>query len=271
MKTCKAVGLFLAVCTFVAFSSLYAPPGAATKTTDQSDLWWVHTESGWGIQLVQNNNTIFATLFVYEPDGQPTWYSATLTFQGSFNWSGTLYKTMGPWFGAQPFDSSTVTYLPVGTMSVNNPSVASGTLIYTVNGVQVVKAIERQLLVYEDFNGSFSGVMSQQGSGLPPCSPADNTDAASAAVNVTQDGISMTVVITARGDTCTYPGTYNQFGHFGTVVGSYICTSGATGTFNFFEMVRNFSDFRARTSITTAAGCTLKGYLLGLTQPPVPQ
>lgn len=76
-------------------------PAALAKTTDYSDLWWISTESGWGIQLVQQNNTIFATMFVYGPDGQPAWYSATLFYRGTntFTWSGTLYKTTGPWFG----------------------------------------------------------------------------------------------------------------------------------------------------------------------------
>jgi hypothetical protein len=60
-------------------------PVALAKTTDQSDLRWIPTESGWGIQLVQQELTIFATMmFVYGPNGQPTWYSATLDYDGSF-------------------------------------------------------------------------------------------------------------------------------------------------------------------------------------------
>jgi hypothetical protein len=73
---------------------------AAAKTTDESDIWSVVGEDGWAIQLIQNDNTIFATLYVYGPDGLPTWFTATLLYQGSFNWSGTLYGTTGPWFGA---------------------------------------------------------------------------------------------------------------------------------------------------------------------------
>ena len=103
MKSCPAFGTVVTPCVF-AFALSYGSP-ATSKTTDQSDIWWVHTESGWGIQFVQNDNTIFATLFVYGPDGQPTWYSATLGYQGSLTWSGTLYKTTGPWFGTvQPGD-----------------------------------------------------------------------------------------------------------------------------------------------------------------------
>ena len=54
----------------------------------------------------------------------------------------------------------------------------------------------------------------------------------------------MTIVTVANGDTCTFPGTYSQRGHFGRSLGNYVCTSGASGTFDFYEMIHNFSDFR---------------------------
>src|SRR5262245_48125844 len=87
----------------VTFAVVSVP--ASAKTTDSSDLWWIPTESGWGIQFVQEENTIFATMFVYGPNRQPTWYVATMAkTPGKFVWSGTLYATTGPSFAAMPFD-----------------------------------------------------------------------------------------------------------------------------------------------------------------------
>jgi hypothetical protein len=58
----------------LASALLFAPPAYATSySTDVSDLWWVPTESGWGMQLVQEGSTVYATLFVYGPTDQPTW------------------------------------------------------------------------------------------------------------------------------------------------------------------------------------------------------
>jgi hypothetical protein len=54
------------------------PAQGASYSTDQSDLWWIPSESGWGIQFVQRNSTIFATMFVYDPSGAPTWYTAAM-------------------------------------------------------------------------------------------------------------------------------------------------------------------------------------------------
>lgn len=65
----RAFGIAVAI-GLIAVALSYGPTATA-KTTDTSDVFWVHTESGWEIQLVQNNNTTFATLYVYEPDGQP--------------------------------------------------------------------------------------------------------------------------------------------------------------------------------------------------------
>jgi len=246
---------------------------AHSKTTDESDLWWDPTESGWGIQIVQQNNTIFATMFVYGPDGQPTWYSATLLYQGTntFTWSGALYKTTGPWFGTAPFDPAAVTRTPVGTMTFASVTdLRMGTLTYTVAGVQIVKQIQRQLLVYENFNGTYSGVMSQSGTGAT-CNVSANTNATPATVQINQNTTAMTIVTQSAGNTCTFPGAYSQAGHFGELVGNYVCTNGDSGNFLIFEMAVSSYDIRARTRLIGQTGCTIKGYIVGLIQPPPTQ
>ena len=79
-------------------------------------LWWNPTESGWGIQFVQQANTIFATMFVYDAANSPVWYTATLTPAGANVFRGDLHVTRGPWFGGT-FSSSAVGYRVVGTMT----------------------------------------------------------------------------------------------------------------------------------------------------------
>ena len=216
-------------------------------------------------------NTIFATLFVYGADGQPTWYVATLVTTAPFNWSGTLYKTTGPWFGAGSFDPTKVTATPVGTMSFISPSLSTSTLAYTVSGVEVIKTIERQTLANEDFNGAYAVVLGQQAGTGTGCLAVDKFDATPAAVQISQSGSSATVIVATASDSCTHTGSYQQAGHFGTIAGTFTCTSGASGSFGFFEMVRTHADFRARTTITRAGGCTIKGRMVGLEQPLPPQ
>ena len=115
MRLVRMVAMML-FCEFA--SSLAA---SASFSTDQSDLWWVDppgSENGWGLQLVQRDSTIFATIFVYAPSGNPTWYVSTMMPIGApLQWSGDLYATMGPWLGTVPYDPASVTVRKVGTMS----------------------------------------------------------------------------------------------------------------------------------------------------------
>ena len=245
-----------------------AAAGSLKRTTDYSDLWWIPSESGWGMQLVQEETTIFATLFVYGPGKQPTWYTAlvTNTDYTSHTWTGTLYATTGPWFGAGSFDPAAVDAMAVGTMTLDLPFVEAGTLTYTVNGLQIVKHIQRETLQPIDFNGSYSGVLSRSASGT--CPMFTSIDSTPATWRITQSGTTMSIDASVQGVGCTYNGSYGQSGRFGGVTGNYTCLNGEAGTFDFFEMSATVGDFRMRTSTTSNSGCTVKGYAIGLVQPP---
>src|SRR5271168_5376017 len=148
-----------AACVALAAASFLAPPGYATSfSTDQSDLWYIPAESGWGMQLVQRGSVIFATLFVYGPTGSPTWYTATLYPTGNnLTWTGALDATTGPYFETTPFNPANVVRTNVGTMTWIAQTVDTGTLQYVVNGVGVTKNVERETLAVDDFNGVYLG------------------------------------------------------------------------------------------------------------------
>ena len=108
------------------------------------DLWWNPLESGWGINLAHQENTIFATLFTYDAAGRGMWLvmpegapDATGVFRGA------LFRTRGPAFDAQPWTA--ISFTQVGTMSLDFAHGNSATLTYTVDGVPVTKQITRQV------------------------------------------------------------------------------------------------------------------------------
>jgi lysyl endopeptidase len=108
------------------------------------DLWWNPNESGWGVNIAHQGSILFATLFVYGADGKPEWFvmsNGSGNNQGVF--TGALYRTTGPVFNASPWSAPTVTQ--VGTMTFDFSTGNSGQLTYTVDGVQVVKTITRQV------------------------------------------------------------------------------------------------------------------------------
>ena len=95
-----------------------APAHASTSTTNFSDLWYNASESGWGVNVSQQADVMFVTFFVYGPNRQAIWYTATLfaqgvTVDGSLFFAGDLYQTSGPWFGG-PFNPNNVSYRKAG-------------------------------------------------------------------------------------------------------------------------------------------------------------
>lgn len=111
------------------------------------DLWWNAAESGWGLNITHQDNTLFSTLFTYDLNGQGVWLvmpSGNRQVDGSF--LGDLYRTTGPAFNARPFTPITASDITrVGTMSLRFATGTSGTVAYSVNGVNVTKAITRQV------------------------------------------------------------------------------------------------------------------------------
>jgi hypothetical protein len=134
---------------------LLATPATCTGTTasrdglaNYQDLWWNSAESGWGINLTQEGNVIFATLFDYDASGNPMWwFMSGGTRQADGSYAGDLYRAhdMSP-FNAQPFTPITSANItPVGSMQLRFTNGTTGTLTYTIDGRTVVKTIARQV------------------------------------------------------------------------------------------------------------------------------
>ena len=121
-----------------------------TKATNFQDLWWAvpaGTESGWGINLTQQGTTIFATWFTYDMDRSPLWYSVTAPQAAPNTFTGTLYRTAGPAFSAEPFNPDLVRRTPIGTAMLTFTNGNAGMFAYQVtdgaNVANQTKAITR--------------------------------------------------------------------------------------------------------------------------------
>ena len=238
-----------------------SPPAVATSfSTDQSDLWWNASESGWGIQFVQRGAAIFATMFVYDSAGKPTWYAATLEAVGS-SWSGDLYAAEGPSFATSPFNPSGVSQRKVGTMNWTAVLVESGQLFYTVDGVSVNKMLVRQLTRTDNFNGAFLGATHQQVVGCVTQS-LNGILEQTGPIEIVQN--SSGISVTAGG--CVFSGRFSQAGQFGSLNGTYTCSGGDVGTGRVYEMIVGIHHVSARfdTISTGARGCQSSGYLAGI-------
>jgi pseudomonalisin len=111
-------------------------------------LWWkapAGSESGWGINFAHQGDTIFASWFTYDTSGSAWWLVMTAPKTGANTYSGTLYETRGPAFGAVPWSPTGVTNNAAGSGTLTFTDANNGTFAYTVNGVSQAKSITRQL------------------------------------------------------------------------------------------------------------------------------
>jgi hypothetical protein len=125
----------------------HATDGDRGGLTNYQDLWWNPAESGWGINITDQDDTLFATLFTYGANGQGLWLVMSGgQRQADGSYLGDLYSTTGPPFNSAPFPPiGPANVTRVGTLRLRFASGTQGTLTYTVNGTTVEKAITRQV------------------------------------------------------------------------------------------------------------------------------
>ena len=244
-------------------------PAKTSTGTDISDLWWDPTESGWGMQLVQEHSTVFATLFIYGTNRNPTWVTAQLLQGAGGVFSGPVYVTTGPYFGGS-FDPATVTIRPAGTMTFVLTDVRAGQLTYSIDGVTVSKQVQRQTLATDNYNGNYIVAFNIT---VANCNnPAFNgTGNGVLGATVSQTPSTMSMVLTFPDNSvCTYTGSYAQNGKMGMLTAPYSCNTGEVGTFQFFEMTNRVGMLSGRMQgASTNIGCSYTGRFTGL-NPSVP-
>jgi pseudomonalisin len=133
---------------FGAIPTCAAATGSLAAATNYTDMWWAspaESESGWGINLAHESNTIFATWFTYDLTGKAMWLVATASQSGPNVYSGDLLRTTGPPFNSVPFNGANVAHTTVGSATFTFSNGNSATFSYTVNGISQVKPITRQI------------------------------------------------------------------------------------------------------------------------------
>ncbi len=128
--------------------SLSVPVPPPTPASYQG-IWWRSpggSESGWGVNITQQGDILFATWFTYDTDGSGLWLvipSANRTSGNNF--TGTLYRGTGPSFDAVPWDGTGVALTEVGSATFSFSDADNGTFSYTVNGTAQSRPITRYL------------------------------------------------------------------------------------------------------------------------------
>jgi len=269
-------------------TTLFAGLGhAAALVPDPTGLWFDPAESGWGVGLAQQGDTVFATLFVYDDAHRPAWYVASSmkddgreTFVAAPPvFVGTLYRTSGPVFSG-PFDPKAVTSAAVGTISGTYTDFGGTRLVlqYTIDGVQVSKTLQRQAWGDNSLAlvGRFSGGAVITTAATAACpginfSPPSGVPFGLSIASGPLAGELRFTWGTGIDTLCSIDGTYAQQGQLGSVSGTLGCapigfTLPRDITARVTQLTGNADGFAGALTLQQGA-CTYSGHIGGVRLP----
>ena len=258
------------VTTLLVSLGLALPASATTLTADFTGLWYrspAESESGWGVNIIQQHDVLFVTMFIYDQANQPHWYVASnVVNTGGSNFSGQLFNIgSGTYFGAPWAGISGVQ--AVGNIAFQFSSPTQGSMTFSINNVQVTKPIVRQSWRIDNLTGNYIGGLTARG---PGCDTGllVNGDLT---VTHSQPNISFRVDFVNASNqpgVCTFNGIYSQVGSVGAVnSGNFTCTinnvpNAFAGSFSMSETYNNRNGFAGAIS-GTSQFCSFNGYFGG--------
>lgn len=255
--------------------ALNLPAAASTLTPHYTDLWYLGSESGWGVNIIQQYDTMFVTLFVYGPDNQPHWYvgPAVRTVGASqTQFTGPLYSTVGPVFSA-PWNPAAYSFTQVGTISFNFGTATTGSMTYTVNNATVTKQIARQTWGGNVLTGNYLGGISANGTncrnGVQNGPILINGELTVNHSNFFNPSFRIDFTTgTGTNAFCTFAGPYQQEGRLGSIInGSWTCqipnvSNPPAGTFSFSQIEANMNGVSGR-FVGSDQNCDYNGFVGG--------
>jgi len=210
---------------------------AAAAASNYSDTWWNPQEIGTGLQMVQQGETAFVTLYTYGSNGEPMWFVASeatvyaYTSAGRPAFRGTLYRTRGTPFSDTHRNADTQV-IPVGEIFLTATADNALAVEYTVNNISVAKQLVRQTFALPlaplNYVGQFT-LRQSLGDGTPPFGTRDFS--AEVLLHVNDQGQGVLRTSESIDGLCDYRGPYKQEGRYGSFSGTYTCQSGLSGSF----------------------------------------
>lgn len=230
---------------------LTPPPASATNF---QDWWWNANQSGQGVNIGHQGNTLFAAWFLYDQSGAGMWLTWAGVLSGN-SASGGLVRTSGPPLGT-PFDPNQVTRTIVGVATFTFTDPNHATLSYTIDGISGTLNLIRFTFAPLPIAGTYLGGEIGTSSGC--VFPSNNGSyIVEAEFGISTSGSSITVhEFRIDGSACTASGQYIQNGSKVSAQGSFACTGGVGGNWSSNDITVLENAFIARASLQYTIGET---------------
>ena len=126
-------------------SATFAVTSNGLPADNYSDLWWNPAESGWGVNINHQADTLFATWFTYDIDGSAAWYvMSDAVRQPAGGFAGTIYRATGVSPTRVNNAPAITSLVAAGTGRFDFSSNTQGRFAYELAGVRQERAITRQ-------------------------------------------------------------------------------------------------------------------------------
>ncbi len=126
-------------------SNLVLSTNVIAVPNNYQGMWWAgESESGWGMNLTQHGNQIFAAMYTYDDAGQPIWYVIPNCPVTTNSCVGDIFRVNGGTSPAVAWSEANKVVTKVGSSTLTFASTTAGTFAFTINNVSGTKAIMPQ-------------------------------------------------------------------------------------------------------------------------------
>ena len=122
--------------------------GSRVGATNYTDVWWNAAESGWGLSMIHQGDSIFIAWYTYGSNNKPQWITGLASRQSNGSYTGTLSRAVSGTPFSQINGPATVFPLPtVGNFQLTFSNGENVSFNYTVDGITQTKALSRYVYV----------------------------------------------------------------------------------------------------------------------------
>jgi hypothetical protein len=253
---------------------------AVSGSSDYSGLWWNESESGWGLNVIQQEQILFITLFVYGTEA-PTWFvGSNVAFvsanaAGDRTYSGQLFRTAGTPFFQTPFNPAATTANAVGTITFVALADGTATLQYSVNANNLSKTLVRQTWARPNFTLNtatpYAGASAETGTGCanPANNGRGNGTISQIALYINGSTMRLELTYPDAGLCILHGNNYVQEGRYGKATLTGTCANFPANpiTFHAREVEVGANYFTLQSTSTggaDSAGCSFSGTMVGV-------
>jgi hypothetical protein len=222
-----------------------------------TDLWWNPGESGWGLNVVHENNRLVVTLYVHDAAKKPRWYGGALlrygnTAAGDPEFLGDLFETDGTPFST-PWNPADVQRRWVGQVKFRARPGGTAAFEYAIDGVTVLKPVQRFTIDDDRFEGAhFATLMRRYGDCAGSVDRVEvehgllAIDRQSGVPGTSQRLIVDMALVDGTRAICSFGGRFERYGRSGGMQGNYACSDGSAGPVEFKNIEFDSFGFSAR-------------------------